>query len=997
MDRRALSLFALATLCLVVAIWGPGSSFDPADSPSDPTLSSSSQTDDEQGRSEGAEPAAPSEAPPHARWSAKETLPTSVQSSNGAALSGTLSWLTLTPALQEALTHDLLVSPSRLYELGHREQHAWQASHLDLELPADQPRFFWIESPGHRPYAWFSDGPPPPAQLTLAACPPFEVELLDAEAGPIQEARVVITRSGVDLEYPSLTWRQRLERRYFQASSAPSEAGIATFDVLPSAPAFLWVKPQPPYGVVTRDEVSLTGRTTITLQDSAAIYGTVTDREGKALEGVLVAAMRMDEHGTRSSAGDQRTDAAGRYRLDQVAANGEGLQVIAYQDGYESQVQALAFPRAGHETRIEFELQPAKPRTLRVTNADGLPLAGLLLEFAHTPFDWIPLPATVGADGLTPVRGILADDTDYFVNVYSAGTRVLQTTIHTESSDQAQSLVITGLGRFEGTFPSQSNAPYLEITPQAPGTRTFSVDHPGPCPWLPIGPAHVQLLSKAGEGLPIVPVMIREGMQAWPELPTEFTTLRFSLDLLPGESVEMEVVGAGYVTQVLGAVQAGANQVILPAPGLEFRLVSDQRGAWSLGTYSGDGRDIDLGELVWPGRARLTILVEGPDGVGMPRVAVDLFSVTGAYLLGDETDSVGMWAADDLSPGAYQVRLSPQAGHGAALPAQEHRVVLASGGAARLHARFETPGEFRVHAPAGDSRSWAVETESSRGVTRHQTGARGTASFGYHPDASQWRAWRTEPGHLMASGEWRSDLQGDVQIEVPTALTVQTDASSDGVVQLLHRGRVLAWTTVGADGQFLLSCQLPQGYSLRWADQQRRGPRVRVEEVLRTRQLTTRTSRESGWIQFVDQTGSTLSGTMLQLIEPGEVAWANRDGRASLQADWLGAEFLATREGFHPATGTAQPGAQVELRALGGPLRVQLGEEDVACRITPRFPLSVPLDETVAHGPPGSEVTFTQLPEGSYLIEWAQDDGIVHREQLVQVQAGQAHQARPAD
>ena len=926
--------------------------------------------------------------PPPIRARPTQTYSVQIQGLDQQALAGTAYWIQLNDRLIQALQTQLLLAPGEIHRLGALNSQPFVDGQLQVSLDQGPEYFLWIECEGYHPQHWFVSKDGIPGSVDLEPCPPFEVELLDPDDGAVTAASIVITSSGTDARYLQLDWRERLVRRYFQQSAEPHSNGIATFQVLPPGEVFVWVQPRPPFGMVTRDAVTPEGRLSLRLSSSATLFGKITDEQDQPLEGVFFAAMTMDDRGVRSSVGDARTDSRGEFRNDAVSIQGESLIGIAYLEGYESKTVELPFLRPGQEYRVDLKLRQAAERSFLVESPEGLPLEGLVLEFAHTPYDWIPHSARVRDDGLATVPPVLVNEEDYFVNLYSSGTRVYRTRVRTAGPGDVVRIVVPGLGRFVGPHPDAPAEKYVEVTPQGPGTRTFRFDGPVPCPWLPAGPALLQVVDRAGNPDPLISIQIEPGEQEWPDLQPGGPSVRFSLALLQGETVRMYATGSGYAEERLGEVEDGTNSVTIPAPGLEFRLMSDQRGAWSLGALCSDGQDLDLGKLSWPNAGRIAVLATGPDQVGLPRTAVQVFSTSGAFLHQGSTGPYGSWVSEDLAPGAYLIRVSPRDGHGGPLPTQEHGIVLRAGERAEVRAVFQNALRLEIEAPEKLGAAWYGESISAEATSRARSDAQGTIHLPGAESAGEWCIWWPEPGELTALGGQLPRLTGRIQPMAPPAVRVDTPPDRSWAVQLLRSGRVLATAPVRAGASFSLSADLPEGYFLRWIDAQEVGPRIPVREVLAARSVSLEAPVRTESLRFQDELGRVVPAVLALLPDAGESALSDHLGELWLEPNWLDAMIRIDRAGFHPTEARAAPGAVIVLRRLAGPLRVQTPAQAKSARLVPLFELTVPLsfDRLVADAQ--DELDFGEVPAGEYLIEWLDEQGQVSVQKEIQLRSG---------
>lgn len=940
------------------------------------------------------EPQLPTDPGP--RRLVQRDLQASVIGEDGRLVWGTAYWLELNPELIQALESKLTLASTELRELGRLQQARFDDGKLAVALPSEHDYFFWIEAPGHHPAHWFLDREEFPERIALEPCAPFEVQILDQDDGGVMAASIVITREGADPNYLDLDWRQRLTRRYFQQSSSPNSQGLAVFDILPKSRLFVWVKPRGPFGVQTRDHHPAVGRLVLRLESAATLYGRVTDPEGQGIEGVFIAAMVKDDRGVRTSVGDTVTDADGRYRNEQVTVTGEGLMAIAFLDGFESQTAPLPFLRAGKEYQVDFQLQEGKARQIRVQSPEGEALTGLRLEFAHTPYDWVPFAATVDEAGLASVKPILIDDQEYCVNVFSAGTRVYQGILRTSSAEEVQVFTIPGLGRFDGPMPHAPGERYLEITPRGVGTRTFSVESHEACPWVPAGPAQLQIVDRAGVGSEIQSVTVLPGTQAWPTFDRELPRVAFELALEEEEEVQVVVSGAGYSEQRLGTVTQGVNLWSIPAPGLEFRLVSSKRGKWSLGALCADGQDLDLGKLVWPQEGELLVTAIGPDGVGMPRTAIQVFSQEGAWLLDARTGPYGRWLTQALRTGAFLVRVSPSDGHGAPLPPQEYSVLVRAGQQTEIRAVFDDPSGFTlVPVAAPPHSSWFGEVRVGSTATRTRANARGELEFGASEAYGDWCAWSAMPGQLLALGASGVPIQGRQEFSPPSTVQLGLDTKHAGAIQLCFGSRLISTAAVGPDGSCRLQLSLPSGYFLRWVDAEGEGPRTAVETVLASGELPLRSRHAAPGMRVIDELGRLLPGSIALFLEGAESKLADSEGIIRIDAHLLGSTVRVERSGYHPVEQITEADQDLVLRRLAGPLVIGSTLAANRVRIVPLFPLSVPLTHDVREGGAVQRAEFDRIPAGDYRVEWLDSLGEVVNETIVQLSFGGAVEVDP--
>ena len=902
---------------------------------------------------------------------------------------GTAHWLTLDDPLIEALQSQTLISPTEIRRLGGHQSTSFDGARFAVEFPSGKPVFFWVECPGYRPVSCFVQPLDEIPLLKLEPCSVFEVEVLDPDSAPLLGANVVITRHAKDDGYLALDWRARLERRYFQQAAATDHAGVALFDVLPRDDLFVWVAPRSPFGLATLDQQSPSGRITVHAHASATLYGEVRSGSGEALSDVYVGVMTADQYGIRTSVGDTTSREDGSYRNEQVTASGEALVAIVYAEGYETQTVPLPFLRPGQEHRIDFRLRKASPRKFRVISPAGHALSGLKLEFANGPYGWIPFASTVDQNGIAETKPVLVDDSDYFVNVYSADTRVFQTTVRTGKSSEIVELVIPHLGRFLGERADVTGFESIEITPQGNGTRSFFFENASVSPWLPAGPAILQRVDRDGSVSPILSLDVLEGEQPWPNLDREFPRVQFGLDLIPEEEVKLIVVGSGSVQESLGPVRSGANSFAIPAPGLESRLISNLRGHWALGSLCADGNDLDLGQLSWPVSSSLRVIAIGPDQIALPHTAVQLFTRAGAFLTEKRADAKGVVELQSLAPGAYLVRVSPRDGHGAPLPANLHEVLIQSERAVEIQSQFRPSDGIELVVPPGPG-VWYAELVTAEAIVRETSPPSGIIRFPRVSEAADIFLWSTSHGQISALDRATTELDSRIEFVAPPAIAIQVDAEAAGAVRLLAGSRILGQIPIEGRSQFHLSADSSGGLFLQWIGADRHGRRVALEQVLSERRLPCSPETNPAQVRVLDEMDRPVPGAQLFTLDPSASVLGDSKGILTLEADWVGSQFLLQKPGFHPTRSELALDREYVLRRLSGKIRVEKLPSAEFVRVYPQFPISVQIDQDVAQIGPAGTAEFRPLPAGPYRVEWLTADGQPIAEQEFTLTAAQA-------
>lgn len=900
---------------------------------------------------------------------------------------GEAHWISLNSTLVAALKRDPLISPSEIRRLGAHQMTSFESSSFEVEFTGSDTIFFWLECPGYRPASCFMEPLQDLPEFALEPCGEFEVETLDPDGSPILGANVVLTREASDDSYIDLDWRGRLERRYFQLSSATDSAGIARFDVLPDARVFVWVAPRRPFGLVTRDQLHPEGRITVQVSSAATIYGRITTDSGDPIAGAFVGVMTMNDFGVRKTVGDATTSEDGHFRNEQVSASGEGVIAIVYAEDYEPRTVPIPFLQPGQEHRIDLSLRAASPRQFRVLSPNGDPLPGLKVEFAHDSFGWIPFASTADDQGMCEVRAVLADDTDYFINVYSVDTRVHQSTVRTQSHDDIVDIVVPNLGRFVGKRPDTLIGGSIEITPQGIGTRSVWFHAASTTPWIPAGPAHLQRIAPDQSLGAIKSIAIQEGDQPWPELLDDFPELRFELELLPKEEVEIRLTGAGSAEQKLGEVDPGSNSFSIPAPGLEVQLLSNLRGRWILGTPCSNGDDCDLGTLAWPESSSIRVVATGPDHVGMPRTAIQLFSKAGAFLSEKKTDALGIWTFDALAPGAYLVRVSPQDGHGAPLPPNLHEVTLRSGQSLELRSRFQSESGIEIIPPARDG-IWRAELEASGTTIRRTSDAHGVIRFPTLAENGLLHLWWFSREELCVIRREVSQADRRIEFVAPSPASIQVRSDEAGAVRLIAGTRILGQVPVGPNAQFKLSADAPGGVFLQWIGTSRNGTPIPLEEVLTTRELSLAPQAELAVLHVRNELGEPIPAAQVLLLDHRVAVLGSSDGSISLDSSWMGSRVLIERPGHHPILADAGSGTEYVLRRYSGNLSVQGPTEARFARVIPLFELSVPLKQSAAELDTSASAVFSSLPSGNYRVEWLSESGEALTFREVELEAG---------
>jgi len=241
---------------------------------------------------------------------------------------------------------------------------------------------------------------------------------------------------------------------------------------------------------------------------------------------------------------------------------------------------------------------------------------------------------------------------------------------------------------------------------------------------------------------------------------------------------------------------------------------------------------------------------------------------------------------------------------------------------------------------------------------------------------------------MLAIGAQTVPLQGVHTLVMPNEVMVESTTQVGGTVQLSFGGKLLAQTAVSHLGRLSLRCDLPPGYYLRWTDAHGTGPRVPLESVLASRRLPARGDTALASMRVMDELGRLLPSSICLFLECSESSLTDVGGELRLQANWLGTRVRIERAGYHPVEQIAEPGQDLVLRQLTGPLIVHTSIAANSVRIVPLFPLSVPLNRSLLKGGATHRVEFKEVPAGDYRIEWLDQEGVLLGETTAQLDFG---------
>jgi protocatechuate 3,4-dioxygenase beta subunit len=110
-----------------------------------------------------------------------------------------------------------------------------------------------------------------------------------------------------------------------------------------------------------------------------SVLGVVTDREGKPIAGAEL----INQGGASNETRKAKTDAQGKFLLDNVYSDGIGHTLVAKTKGYAPRRMEFKPGPASKPAEVNVQLEPGHRIKGRVVNESGKPIAGAQVYFAH--------------------------------------------------------------------------------------------------------------------------------------------------------------------------------------------------------------------------------------------------------------------------------------------------------------------------------------------------------------------------------------------------------------------------------------------------------------------------------------------------------------------------------------------------------------------------------------------------------------------------------------
>jgi hypothetical protein len=228
---------------------------------------------------------------------------------------------------------------------------------------------------------------------------------------PVGDATVLLIIRGSSSDHVE----PRVYNDIFQAPAPTGADGRWKFDEAPQDLTPLHVRlVHPDY--ISHEEIHplpaleefVAGTAVLTLQKGVPCEGTVTDADGRTIEGVTVI---FGEGGQDSCATPRRvTDAQGRFRFGSVpiARRGRALIVSFWKEGYAPELLELRLASTVIDASVV--LRPGKALRLRFTDSTGQPVPGVMMALMywreHRPASFV---AWSDASGLAEWKNAPAD------------------------------------------------------------------------------------------------------------------------------------------------------------------------------------------------------------------------------------------------------------------------------------------------------------------------------------------------------------------------------------------------------------------------------------------------------------------------------------------------------------------------------------------------------------------------------------------------------------
>ena len=287
-------------------------------------------------------------------------------------------------------------------------------------------------------------------ELRLEEAASLEVVLMHGEDGaPVEDALVV----------------GRSDRRVEQCRGRTDRQGRVVFEGLRPGTLTLVLTPRDaaiPPSVTVELQAGVTSRVDRSLEAGVRVFGTVSDPDGRPIEGAEVG---LGPSYRRSVL----TDASGAYELPGLGGvqrrDLHGVRVRA--EGFGAERERISFDELTEDTRVDFVLRPGRSATGRVVDPGGAPLEGVYVAGVGskraegiTRTDWeSTLTDAAGRFELTTLHQLI--DHQLFLRREGYGTRVYD--FPADEEDQALveygDLVLHPGGSIEGSLGTTDGAP----------------------------------------------------------------------------------------------------------------------------------------------------------------------------------------------------------------------------------------------------------------------------------------------------------------------------------------------------------------------------------------------------------------------------------------------------------------------------------------------------------------------------------------------------------
>jgi len=992
MPPRLLPLVALLLVLAVAAFWWLQSSEpDLAASPD-----STSDTLAESGSTPQAEHEEPAKTehlsdqelnPSNTRVVATSSFQSTITSPEGELLSGVAYWLEANEELILALETEVTIGAGTIWKKGRLETLEFESGELALPLADEQVYFCWIEVDGYRPFTWFSDlSDQVQHELAMEPCPELKIQVTDASGSAVEGAAVSVFRQSKDDGYPSLDWRGKLERRYFQTSGQTNAEGVIKFASLPDMLGTIWVKPDLPYGLRILDGANLAEEHLLEVSSSMTIRGRVVDSEGKPIQGVLVVAFQGSPDNDRAAAGEAVTDENGEYFAPGVACTGLGNSVVFYKEYFDPHIVTMPFPRVGQDVELNAALRAARPIKLQFVTPQGDALTDIELAFSRGSLDWIPALPKLQEDGTFHTHMMFVPGEEYAVAVRSMGLELARVRFVAQDNDSVQDIVVPGAGRLISETPAWLTGKNCVFNGLQNGAMAVTWPLNSPSPWLPTGPGYLTVES-VENGLQTIPVHITEGNCDWPN-PADAVTLHFSLDILDGEAITLRSTSAGgeFGTR---SVTDGANVFLLSDHLHDLKFTSSMRGDWVLGRVpESQGQEIDLGHLVWPAQQNLRVKVQSEAGDPVVNSLVTVSSASSTPITSGRTDRDGYYQTGPLNSGLYQFKVIPYASSGTPLPVVSHIAYVGPESDPNITINYGTAPQLEVALPASTT-TWEGLLLQGQSAQAERSTAASVMRFQGTKSPARWLVWRTAASSeiYVASGRVEQ-ATGQVTLPALSNTKVRVDSMEPGSVILRLAGRVLTRQALRNGGELLVQHTGSEDLTLQWIGTNSVGPRVSLAELsVEPRLPTSATDWTAQRLHVVDETGAAIPSVNFALPQEAECLLSNREGIIQLEKRHSGALAHVSRPGYFPEQ-TTLSSDPIVLRRLTETIEIECSQSVPVVRLEPLFELSLPLAEMHTEMTGTDPIRYKKLPAGRYRLTRWTESGTLHSESEIVLEAG---------